>query len=153
MHFLGGGVALLVGWSQFWSKLRNRNIKIHRFLGYVYVISALSSGVPGGIYLALHANGGFTNALGFGMLGIFWFFTTTKAFIHIRKVNIDKHQEWMIRSYALCLAAVSLRLWMPLFIFGFSIDPEQAYQAMGWFCWVPNLIIAEWLIHQNLVAR
>jgi hypothetical protein len=27
---------------------------------------------------------------------------------------------------------------------GIPFDP--AYQAISWFCWVPNLIVAEWIL-------
>ena len=150
LHFIGGGIALGVGWSQFWAGLRNRNIQLHRTLGGVYVTSVLIAGAPSGIYLALFANGGFSNNLGFGMMGILWFFTTMKALIHIRNSEIDLHKVWMIRSYALCLAAVTLRIWLPLFIIS-GVSFNEAYLAVGWFCWVPNIIVAEWVISKQLV--
>ena len=54
----------------------------------------------------------------------------------------------MIRSYALTLAAVTLRLYIPAaLISGFSF--EAAYPAISWLCWVPNLIVAEWIIRRH----
>ncbi len=51
----------------------------------------------------------------------------------------------MIRSYALTFAAVTLRIYLPLSqIAGMPFDP--AYQTISWLCWVPNLIVAEWII-------
>jgi hypothetical protein len=51
----------------------------------------------------------------------------------------------MIRSYALTLAAVMLRIYLPLSQV-FAIPFEPAYQTIAWLCWVPNLVVAEWLI-------
>ncbi len=31
LHFLGGGVALLIGWLQFWRGFRNNNMALHRW--------------------------------------------------------------------------------------------------------------------------
>jgi hypothetical protein len=54
----------------------------------------------------------------------------------------------MIRSYALTLAAVKLRLYLPLSqVVG--IPFADAYQAVAWVCWVPNLVVAEWLVLQR----
>ena len=51
----------------------------------------------------------------------------------------------MIRSYALTLAAVTLRIYIPIGqLAGFAYEP--AYQTIAWLCWVPNLVIAEWVI-------
>jgi len=151
MHFLGGGLALALGWSQFWAGLRKRYVQLHRNLGAAYVMLVLIAGAPGGFYLALYANGGFPNMVGFGMLGLLWFFTTAKAFYHIRNKNIGLHKIWMIRSYSLCLAAVALRFWLPLFIFALGVSSEEAYATVAWFCWVPNIIAAEWVIDRGFV--
>ena len=51
----------------------------------------------------------------------------------------------MLRSYALTLAAVTLRVYLPLSqIYG--IDFIAAYQAIAWLCWVPNLVIVDWFV-------
>jgi uncharacterized membrane protein YozB (DUF420 family) len=150
-HITGGGIALLTGWIQFWKKFRDRNIQLHRNIGKAYLIAILLLGAPGGIYTAFFANGGFANALGFGMLGILWFFTTLKAYTTIRKKEVEAHKNWMTRSYALAFAAVTLRLYMPFFIGALGVNPEEAYAAVAWVCWVPNLILAEYFIQQNYV--
>ena len=51
----------------------------------------------------------------------------------------------MIRSFALTLAAVTLRTYLP--ISGLlHLDFMQAYVAISFLAWVPNLLIAEtWL--------
>ena len=57
----------------------------------------------------------------------------------------------MIRSYALCLAAVMLRVYLPLFgVLG--VPFESSYPAISWLCWVPNLIVAEWWIINSSIA-
>ncbi len=51
----------------------------------------------------------------------------------------------MTRSYALTLAAVTLRIWLPMSQVA-GIPFADAYQVVAWLCWVPNLVVAEWLI-------
>jgi hypothetical protein len=63
------------------------------------------------------------------MLAVSWIVTTSMAYQHIRAGNVRIHQDWMIRSYALALAAVTLRVYLPISqIFGFEF--EESYQAI-----------------------
>lgn len=143
-HIFLGGVALLTGWSQFNERLRAHNLSIHRTLGKVYVVVCLLSG-SAGLYLAFYATGGWVAGLGFGGLAVSWLVSTSTAYFSIRNKEIDKHQQWMIRSYALTFAAVTLRVYLPLSQIA-QIDFIDAYRVIAWLCWVPNLFIAEWII-------
>ena len=146
MHILWGGLALLVGWSQFSSKLRRKRLKLHRKLGIIYTISVLFSGLAG-VYLGIYATGGLISSLGFILLGLIWLSSTGIAFRAILKKNIQKHQKWMIISYAACFAAVTLRIWLPMLmsIFGEFLI---AYRIVAWLCWVPNIIVALIIINR-----
>ena len=143
-HISLGGVALLVGWSQFSKKFRQKNIQLHRLIGKIYVISVLLS-APGGIYIGYHATGGVIPAIGFISLGIIWFYTTLKAFLEIKTGRIEEHKKMMIYSYAVCFAAVTLRIMLPLLQMVFN-DFITAYQIVAWLCWVPNLLVAHFII-------
>jgi hypothetical protein len=48
----------------------------------------------------------------------------------------------MMRSYALAFAAVTLRLYLPIFQIT-HVDFMIAYRITAWLCWVPNLAFAE----------
>jgi len=139
-HILLGGLALLIGWIQFSKKLRNANLKMHRNVGKLYIISAVISGICG-IYIAFNATGGIIASLGFIALGIFWLFTTLRAYIAVRNKDISLHKGFMIYSYAACFAAVTLRIWLPILNIVFD-DFEVAYRIVAWLCWVPNIIFA-----------
>ncbi len=145
-HIFLGGVALLTGWSQFSTRFRNKNLSFHRLLGKIYVIVCLLSGMAG-LYLSFFATGGLIASWGFGGLAVSWLFTTSKAFLSIRNGDIDNHQVWMIRSYALTFAAVTLRIWLPLAQI-LQIDFIAAYRVIAWLCWVPNLLVAQWFINR-----
>lgn len=139
-HIILGGFALLIGWSQFSPQLRRRNLNLHRLIGKLYVVAAIISGIAS-IYIALYATGGLISIIGFMSLGVLWVFTTVRAYLHIRKREVQKHQIMMIYSFSLCFAAVMLRLWLPILI-GIFGDFESAYKVVAWLCWVPNLLFA-----------
>lgn len=50
-HIILGGVALLIGWTQFSTGLRRRRAGLHRMIGKVYISMVLISGVCG-VYIA-----------------------------------------------------------------------------------------------------
>ena len=143
-HITLGGLALLIGWTQFIVKWRERNLNRHRNIGKVYVVSVLTSALAG-IYIALYATGGIIPSAGFVCLGVVWFSTTLKAYLTIRKGQVSEHQKMMIYSYAACFAAVTLRIYLPLFTALFH-DFNKAYSLVAWLCWVPNLIVADFII-------
>lgn len=143
-HIILGGIALLIGWIQFNEKFRERNPKRHKQIGKVYVFSVLMSSFAG-IYIGFFATGGIIASLGFISLGIGWFFTTLISLIAIKNKEIEKHKKLMLYSYALCFAAVTLRLWLPLLSFLFG-DFITAYKLTAWLCWIPNVFVVKYFI-------
>lgn len=151
-HVALGGIAMLSGFTQFSKKLRVRNLKLHRLFGKVYLVAVLLSGVAG-FYVALHTFGGVPAQVGFVGLAVSWLFTSAMAYWRIRSKDTNAHERWMIRSYALTWAAVTLRIYLPTFEHALSMNFNESYQIIAWLCWVPNLIVAEWIILQKRRSR
>jgi len=149
-HIILGGIALLIGWTQFSSKIRIRNLRLHKQLGKVYVVCVMLSSVAA-IGIGFFATGGVITATGFICLGITWFYTTLKAYVHIKNRKITEHQKMMIYSYAACFTAVTLRIWLPLLVMIFG-DFITAYTIVAWLSWVPNIIVAS-LITRRLAPQ
>ncbi|MBC9909078.1 DUF2306 domain-containing protein [Chitinophaga varians] len=146
-HIIPGGIALLTGWLQFSRRLRERKVQWHRQLGKVYVIAAIVSSLAG-FCIGFTATGGPIAQTGFIGLAIVWFTTTLLAYTTVRQGNTTQHEQLMIYSYAACLAAVTLRLWLPLLVYELHYF-IIAYRVVAWLCWVPNLFVA-WLIVRRL---
>ena len=139
-HIILGGVALLIGWIQFSSKIRIKKMLLHKQIGKIYLIAVIFGSLAG-IYIGFYATGGMVSSLGFICLGIVWFYTTLKAYLSIRKKQIEQHQKMMIYSYAACFAAVTLRIWLPILTLIYG-DFVKAYVIVAWLCWIPNLFVA-----------
>lgn len=144
-HVLGSGAALLLGGFQFLPGLRARRIRVHRWLGRIYLLAVLLGGI-GGIVLATRADGGLTAQLGFLTLGVLWLLSGWQAYGAARAGDIPRHRIWMIRNFALTFAAVTLRLYLGILTGAMGVTFGEAYPLVAWLCWVPNLVIAEWLI-------
>jgi hypothetical protein len=142
-------IALLVGPWQF--LLLSCSSWQHRLLGRIYV-SAVALGWLASLPLALHAHTGAAASAGFQVLGIGWITCTLLGLVHVRAGRLFEHRRWMIRSYALTTAAISLRIYIAVSDI-LNIPLEQSYPYIAWLCWIPNALAAELLIRATRTPR
>ena len=83
------------------------------------------------------------------MLAVLWLFTAGAAYVRIRAKQIESHKRWMIRNYALTFAAVTLRLWLIGLQALAGVPQLEAYITVAWISWVPNLLVAEWIVERS----
>ena len=152
LHIAGGMGALLFGPWQFSEKLRARALNLHRWLGRFYLLE-VALGSLAGFAMALVSEEGLPTHLGFGALAVLWFLTGLQAYLKIRRGNVEAHRHWMIRNFALSLAAVTLRIYIPLMLAGFHWSFHVTYITVSWLCWLPNLLLAEWLVRRSGTAN
>jgi hypothetical protein len=100
--------------------------------------------------LALGTEAGLVAAAGFGLLAVPWLATTAVGVWKARARDFAAHRQWMIRSAALTFAAVTLRHELPLLVLG-GLEFPTAYTIVAWLCWVPNLLVAEWVVRGSPV--
>jgi hypothetical protein len=155
IHVAGGCLALVAGGMQW--LLTRRSWKVsrpawfrtaHILLGLTYLTSIVV-GAGAGLVLVPQAMGGSIAAWGFGLLDGLWIASTLIASalgwrLRKRPELRVAHHGWMIRSFALTSAAITLRLWLPLGVL-VGFDFLSAYAVIAWLCWVPNLLVAEFL--------
>jgi len=143
MHILGGTVALFTGPTQFLTGLRHRNLRLHRWLGKVY-LGGVTAGATAAFYLSFttspQASLGF--ALGLFFLALAWSTSSAMAYVAIRRRNIDVHKEWMIRSYVVTYSFVTFRLLFDQQPFA-ALPLEQRLTITSWMCWAPPLLVTE----------
>jgi len=144
-HVIGASLALLFGVAQFLSRFRSKYPRIHRWTGRFYVVFVLVAGVAG-LNLAFGAMGGPIAGWGFGTLSVLWVFATMQGLRSARMRKFGDHRRWMMRSFALTFAAVTLRLQLAGMIGIGQMTYADASLILAWSCWVPNLIFVEWLI-------
>ncbi len=147
LHVSFAPLALIFGAMQHMPRLRAKNPALHRWTGRAYGLSVLVAGLSG-LVIATGTAGGISTQLGFGLLSVLWLFTTLQGVRYARARQFAQHRRWMIRSFALTFAAVTLRLYLPFFIInGFSYTEASVFVA--WMCWVPNLIAVEWWLKRR----
>lgn len=149
VHVFSSMFVLIAGFTQFSSYLLSHYKKLHRVIGKLYVVDVLFITGPASFIMALLANGGISSRIAFTTLAILWIVTTAKAWQSAMKKQFTAHKEWMQRSYALTLSAVTLRAWKWLLIALFHLRPLNAYMIVAWMGFVPNLLFIEWLIRRK----
>ena len=150
VHITAGGLALLLSPFQFVARLRERHPAVHRTTGRI-ALAAIVVGGCAGLLLAPHSLAGPIGTAGFGLLAVLWVAFAITAFRAIRLGDVATHRRWMVRTFALTYAAVTLRLELGLMIaLQISLAGvdgqtafERAYLVVPFLCWVPNLLVAE----------
>lgn len=146
IHVFSSMFALIAGFTQFFRGILKNHPWLHRGMGRVYVIAVVIFSGPAGFVMGLYANGGVSSRIAFCSLALCWMYTTIAAVVAIYRRKVESHRRWMIRSYALTLSAVTLRLWKYAIVFFFQPRPMDVYQLVAWLGWIPNIIVAELLI-------
>jgi uncharacterized membrane protein len=142
-HVLAAGIILLIGIFQIHPTIGLRWRKIHRTLGKVYVGGILFFSAPGGLIMSLFIGRGPWVLTSFMLQCSLWFICTYLAYYRIREGDIQAHRQWMLRSYALTLAAITLRVYVFFSSWSFDLAQPSAYATIAWLSWVPNLLICE----------
>ena len=149
-HVYSAIFCLLAGFTQFSGQLRQKSPKIHQYLGWLYIISILLFAASSGLIMGVYANGGFWSQIAFVLLSILWWWTNFVAYRTLNEKDYQKHQQFMIRSFALTLSAITLRFWKYIIVFLWHPRPMDVYRVVAWLGWVLNLLLAEIIIHKYL---
>jgi uncharacterized membrane protein len=151
LHIITAPIALAIAPFQLSKRFRAHSIRGHRLMGRVYCASVFLAGVTG-VIIGFNAKGGLIAQSGFVLLAVIWLLATFRALQVIVRGQVALHREWMIRSIALTFAGVTLRVILPVqLMVGISID--VAYPAVAWLCWVPNLVVAEYVIRRSTNSK
>ena len=151
IHVAGAVTALVLGSLQFLPALRRGAGPPHRWIGRTYVVGCLVGGTAG-LILAPGSSAGPIASAGFGGLAMIWIAVNLLGWRAAVRGRFAEHRRWMIRSWALTLAAVTLRLYLPL-VMALDLPFLPWYRAISFLAWVPNLIAAELWLRRKSPSR
>jgi len=143
-HALFGALAMLLGAFQFSNRLRARYLKVHRVMGYIYVVGVFVS-APFAIPMAMKIHGlSIVGASAVQSLG--WMLTTAIALYCVRNGNIAQHRRWMMRSYPFAMVFTVARVIIPIppiFALGEPGIEFVVWTTIALAAFLPNIWI-EW---------
>ena len=155
-HGIAGACALLLAPLQFAEGLRRRHTALHRTTGTIYVISAFVL-APIGLYIqyldeAQGAARSFTieTTIQSSTLMI----TTGIGFYFALRRQFTYHRQWMIRSYAVALTFLEIRVILGVFQLDQPID-WHILETVVWSCVASSVLVGDIAnqIYEGYLAR
>ncbi len=145
IHVAFACLAMATGLLNFSATLYKKSRKLHRSFGYAYILSVMLVVLSSG-YMAPYATGGKISSIGFNLINIIWPAITLVAFIQIKKKQIIRHRNWMIRSYAFCFTNMLIHLIALLFenLLGFSYTASYTagiYGSLALLLLIPEVLL------------
>ena len=154
IHIVSSVIFCLLGAFQFSDALRRRTPGWHRTAGRILVPCGIASALSGLWMTQFYPTsefdgGGFLYAIRL-LAGSAMAVFLVLGLIAVYRRDVPSHQAWMMRGYALGLAAgTQVLTHLPWFVFP-SIHGELARTLSMAAGWVINLVVAEWFISHQL---
>ena len=152
IHVAAAMIALLVGPLQFVRRLRTRWPAFHRATGKLYV-AAILIGSPAGFVLALGSTAGPLAATGFATVAMLSTVFTWRGWRAAVERRFEEHRDWMLRSWAMTAAAITLRLMLPFAGQVLGLRFYTAYPVIAWLSWLTNWALVELHIRRTRGPR
>lgn len=152
LHIVSASLFAILGAFQFASSFRQRRPGWHRAAGRLLVLCGLLVGFSG-LWMTLFyahpvGDGDFLSALRL-LFGSAMIVSICLSLAAIRSGNVKKHRAWMMRGYAIGLAAGTQAL---ILMAGEMVagKPSEFSRAMLMgAAWMINLAVAEWVIRKR----
>jgi hypothetical protein len=156
LHFITGGIILILGSIQLIEAVRTRYPVFHRWVGRIYVLASLLTATGGLIFIIAKGTiGGLVMNIGFSFYGLLMLIAAVETYRHAVAGRIDKHRAWALRLYALAIGSWLYRMdygfWLQLTGgLGHLHNFEGPFdRIMAFFFYIPNLFVAEVFIKKH----
>lgn len=155
LHILGATTYLVLGAFQFVPSLRQRHPRYHRLAGRVLIPAGLV-GAASGLWMTaaydLPATDGGLLPLVRWVFGLAMIAALVLGLVSVRRRDFAAHRAWMIRAYAIGIAAgTQVFTTLPWMLTG-GLDATSKTLAMT-LGWVLNLAVAEAIIRRATPRR
>jgi uncharacterized membrane protein len=156
LHVLPGAGFLLLAPLQFSARIRRRHIRIHRWSGRVLLVAAIIGAFTGLYFGLLMPYGGWGEAAPVAIFGGLFLAAIARGYVAIRRRQVARHREWMIRVFALAIAIATVRIVAGVLDIAFApagFPPRQLFVISLWTGWLITLTVAElWIRHTRPVV-
>ena len=143
LHILPGGLFLTLAAVQFMPSVRAKHIRVHRWMGRVLVVLGLIIGVSALVMSYTMNIGGPNETAATTLFAIVFLYSLIKAYRHIRRKEVARHREWMIRAYAVGLGVATTRPIVGMFFAFRRLTPHEFFGIAFWLGFTITLLVAE----------
>lgn len=149
LHVISCSVYFVLGAFQFSPGFRSNNRRWHRTAGRILIPTGLASAATGMwmavVYPPLFGDGTALTYIRLMVGGAMMLFVCL-GFAAIRQRAFNDHRAWMMRAYALAIAAGSQPLTLGIVFVIYGAFGEMEYTLGMTAGWLLNLAVAEWFI-------
>lgn len=157
LHVLPGGIFLVLAPFQFSSRIRSRHIRFHRWSGRALILAGLVAASTGLYFGILMPYGGLAESAIIVLVAGLFLTAVAQAFVAIRKHQVARHREWMIRAFAVAIGVSTVRIVAGLYDMALApagVRPAQIFVLSLWTGWVLTLGAAElWIRYTRSHGR
>ena len=157
LHVIPGGLFLLLAPLQFSERVRRGHVRLHRWSGRSLLPLAFVSAASGLYFGLLMPYGGTGEAAAIALFGGIFLVAVSRAFLAIRRRQMARHREWMIRAFAVAIGTSTVRLValvLDLTLTPAGVAPRDAFVLSIWIGWILTLAAAElWISYTRPLAQ
>jgi uncharacterized membrane protein len=150
-HVLSGLVLAVLIPIQLSARVRQRYPRVHRWLGRVLLLVGILVGVTAyGMMVA--PVGGWLETSATGIYGTAFLGALVTAWWQIRRGDVTRHREWMLRAIGIVLGIATTRPVMAIFFATSAITSLRPFQFFGvamWIGFTSTVLAAEWYIRST----
>jgi len=159
VHVVCASVAMILGALQLVPRVR-ADRRRHRVIGRTFLGFGTVAFVGTAVPLAITTPDGNLTRYGVLVPALLWPVLAVLGWRAIRRGDVVRHREWMVRLYAVTFFAITTRLLVPLLLLvqvpvmqsRYDGDPQAAVSATipygQWLGWIVNLLVAQYVIHR-----
>ncbi|HUF22733.1 MAG TPA: DUF2306 domain-containing protein [Vicinamibacterales bacterium] len=149
LHVAPAAVFMLLAPFQFSRRLRSRHPGWHRWSGRVIVAMAIPIGLSGFFFGLLMPFGGALEASAIALFGGFFLVALSRAVVAIRRGDVTRHREWMIRMFAVAIGVSMVRVAGTVLLLVTRQGPEAWFGHSVWIGFVTTVALAEWWVRRT----
>jgi uncharacterized membrane protein len=151
-HGVAGACALLLGPMQFSDRLRQRYLRVHRTIGWIYAVGVMFL-APLGAYIQFlneRTNSPRSFTMAAASDAALLVLTTGIALFFVLRGNLQQHRRWMTRSYAVALVFLEVRVISGLLRLD---NNERATEIIVWMCVIFAVPLADIVLNWREFKR
>lgn len=143
LHILLGAIYLVLASLQFVPSIRQRHLEFHRWSGRLLVAVGMVIGISA-LVMSFKMNiGGPNETAATTLFAIVFLICLTKAYLFIRRKEVARHREWMIRAYAVALGVATTRPIVGIFFAFRRLTPHEFFGVAFWLGFTITVLVGE----------
>ncbi len=161
-HVMFASVAMVTAVAQIWPGLRARKPVLHRWIGRIYVYTAVSAAVCAMVIGAATPFGPFL-AVSNVFLASLWLWFTINGYLAARQRRFVQHRRDMVLSATLALSIITNRIWTPVLVITFQSLQDSVFGGNeahfvwfvagvgAWLGWAIPFFTVRWWLNRKSV--